>query len=153
MFDDDIRTYLTLEECAQIAGGFGATDEFLASIFENAREQEQQIKSNRNLLTDVMTTGLDAALRSNDYYTARQMLVVYSIVASGNYGKHFPQPMNDNYDADEEEESASLEFSYRVTEKMHSEESKSTEFPSLNTWRLRSAVSFKKVNSRSENLL
>jgi len=172
-FDDDdenptekksLSSYLTIEECARLAGGFGATDECLAKILEKAREQDLlqettsehenntkgspsssrlRRRNRQDSLNKVMAAGLDAALRSNDYYTARQLLIVYSIVSTGHYHDRFehnhkrkkgiqrgsngskiaPASIkeeessdHDGYDADVEDPE-SLEFSYRVSER------------------------------------
>jgi hypothetical protein len=155
LFDDHIQNYLSLEECARIAGGFGCTDEFLANILERALEKDAGRSSKHHeALQKVMTAGFDAALRSNDYYTARQMLVVYAIVASGHFHGRFDHRHETGHDADEEA-SSSLEFSYlsyRVTEKPplspmtslaadgKSNEGGSTELPPIDTWRLRNAT-------------
>jgi hypothetical protein len=152
LFDDHIQNYLSLEECARIAGGFGSTDEFLASILERAREKDAGRGSKHHeALQKVMTAGLDAALRSNDYYTARQMLVVYAIVASGHFHDRFDHRHEAGHDADKEA-SSSLEFSYCVTKKPplppttslaadgKSNYGGSTELPPIDTWRLRNAT-------------
>jgi hypothetical protein len=152
LFDDHIQNYLSLEECARIAGGFGSTDEFLASILERAREKDAGRSSKHHeALQKVMTAGLDAALRSNDYYTARQMLVVYAIVASGHFHDRFDHRHEAGHDADKEA-SSSLEFSYCVTKKPplppttslaadgKSNYGGSTELPPIDTWRLRNAT-------------
>lgn len=149
--------YLTIEECARLAGGFGATDEFLAKILEKAREQDLLEDANggddgddngqkhgsprsvgrhrhnrrhdSSLLTKVMSTALDAALRSNDYYTARQLLIVYSLVSTGHYHDRFehanlkgnqggsPNTGEANaHEVEVENPASSLEFAYKVSE-------------------------------------
>ncbi|CAJ1964865.1 unnamed protein product [Cylindrotheca closterium] len=149
-YEDDgnaewVSSYLTIEECARLAGGFGATDEFLAKLLEKAREQdlledsdEENLKSPRSShrrrnrhdsLNNVMSTALNAALRSNDYYTARQLLIVYSIVSTGHYHDRFEHnhqgskqkgPNNEISDQGGNdtgaEDPTSLEFAYRVSE-------------------------------------
>jgi len=90
-FDDSIRETLTPEELARLAGGFGATDDSVASVLQQVMMQD--VKSNRqrtgvegeessHKLQDVVNEGLAAAVRSGDYHTSRQLLMLYSLVAS-----------------------------------------------------------------------
>lgn len=150
---ESVSSYLTIEECARLAGGFGATDECLAKILGKAREQDllqhrenekqespRSSRRHRNrhdsLIKKVMSTALDAALRSNDYYTARQLLIVFSLVSTGHYDDRFDHNHKGkkrksakkkaasgncetsgqgSYDAGIEDPE-SLEFAYRVSE-------------------------------------
>ena len=92
--DETISCILTPEELARIAGGFGATDESVASILRNVLIQDNRINKERkeakngtvregsHKLQDVVNEGLVAAVRSGDYYTSRQLLILYSLVAS-----------------------------------------------------------------------
>lgn len=92
-FDDSIREMLTPEELARLAGGFGATDDSVASVLQHVMMQD--VKSNKerqgdggeksegsHKLQDVVNEGLAAAVRSGDYHTSRQLLMLYSLVAS-----------------------------------------------------------------------
>eukprot|EP00980_Cylindrotheca_fusiformis_P013881 scaffold3598_cov115-Cylindrotheca_fusiformis.AAC.17 len=86
--DETIREMLTPEECARIAGGFGATDESVAQILKGAMIQDKQslkegkLESETHKLQDIVNEGLASAVRSGDYYTSRQLLILYSLVAS-----------------------------------------------------------------------
>lgn len=86
--DDNIRGMLTPEELARLAGGFGATDDSVAYILKNAMLHDKKINNETDglqeshKLQDVVNEGLAAALRSGDYHTSRQLLILYSLVAS-----------------------------------------------------------------------
>ena len=98
--DQTIRQLLTPEELARIAGGFGATDESVATTLKEVLTHDRQVnKKNRqdtgenkndvdarvetsHKLQDVVNEGLAAAIRSGDYHTSRQLLILYSLVAS-----------------------------------------------------------------------
>ena len=91
-FDDKIRQTLTKEELARIAGGFGATDESIAVFLRDAMIQDKHNqKSNGDSfemleesheLQDIVNEGLASAVRAGDYHTSRQLLILYSLVAS-----------------------------------------------------------------------
>jgi hypothetical protein len=88
--DDKIRETLTPEECARICGGFGATDESVAQILRDAMVQDKQHNRNGDQeeaheLQDIVNEGLAAAVRASDFYTSRQLLILYSLVASEGY--------------------------------------------------------------------
>lgn len=87
--NDNMETLLTPEELAHIAGGFGATDGSLVHVLQKMMQVDQKInqesgnndpKSHR--LQDFVNEGLSAALRAGDYHTSRQLLLLYSLVAS-----------------------------------------------------------------------
>ena len=83
--DETIREMLTPEECVRIAGGFGATDESIAQILKDAMIQDKESQKEENeshKLQDIVNEGLASAVRSGDYYTSRQLLILYSLVAS-----------------------------------------------------------------------
>jgi hypothetical protein len=85
--DDKIRETLTPEECARICGGFGATDDSIARVLRDAMIQDKQhVKAGElddpHALQDIVNEGLAAAVRANDFYTSRQLLILYSLVAS-----------------------------------------------------------------------
>jgi hypothetical protein len=85
--DDKIRSTLTPEECARICGGFGATDDSIAAILRDAMVQDRQHLKDGELeeaheLQDIVNEGLAAAVRASDFYTSRQLLILYSLVAS-----------------------------------------------------------------------
>lgn len=91
--DDTIRDVLTPEECARLAGGFGATDDSIAKLLRDAMLADKKFKREHrgedlslyeegHKLQDVVNEGLAAAVRSGDYYTSRQLLILYSLVAS-----------------------------------------------------------------------
>ena len=78
--DDNVRKLLTPEELVRIAGGFGATDDSVATILQEAMLRDKEQKG--HTLQDIVNEGLTAAVRSGDYYTSRQLLILYSLVAS-----------------------------------------------------------------------
>lgn len=87
--DDTIRRTLTPEECVRLAGGFGVSDESIAQILKDAMNQDKQDNSKKQInkveshrLQDIVNEGLASAVRSGDYYTSRQLLILYSLVAS-----------------------------------------------------------------------
>lgn len=94
--DDGIRDVLTPEECARVAGGFGATDDSVANLlmeavlddFEQDNESadssriDGHTKLRQGKLQDLVNEGLTAAVRSGDYNTSRQLLILYTLVAS-----------------------------------------------------------------------
>jgi hypothetical protein len=105
LFTETIREALSPRELASLAGGFGATDESVATILKQVMILD--LKANRNhqhekhdgrprrtshstsstagkshRLQDFVIEGLTAAVRARDYYTARQLLILYSLVAS-----------------------------------------------------------------------
>ena len=92
--DDTIRQKLTPEELGRLAGGFGATDTSVATILQHvmiqdikinqskAMDDEQSSGDKSHKLQDMVNEGLAAAVRSGDYHTSRQLLMLYSLVAS-----------------------------------------------------------------------
>ena len=87
--DDTIRQTLTPEECVRLAGGFGVSDESIAQILKDAMYQDKRDNSTKQTheaeshrLQDIVNEGLASAVRSGDYYTSRQLLILYSLVAS-----------------------------------------------------------------------
>lgn len=85
--DETIREMLTPEECVRLAGGFGATDESIAQILKDAmiqdkKESQKEGKPESHLLQDIVNEGLASAVRSGDYYTSRQLLILYSLISS-----------------------------------------------------------------------
>lgn len=93
--DGEWRSKLTAEECARIAGGFGATDDSVAQLLMDALHEDQLYREHLTSfsykdgrlhegheLQDVVNEGLVAAVRSGDYHTSRQLLILYTLVAS-----------------------------------------------------------------------
>jgi len=92
--DDNIRDVLTTEECARLAGGYGATDESVAHLLIDAMVEDHEEESNNrngnhsdgdwshNKLQHIVNEGLSAAVRSGDFNTSRQLLILYTLVAS-----------------------------------------------------------------------
>ena len=96
--DGTIREKLTPDELARLAGGFGATDESVADMLkqvmlDDIKENRQRRHSSHDEgksapeeeshhLQDFVNEGLTAAVRSRDYLTARQLLILYSVVAT-----------------------------------------------------------------------
>ena len=92
--DETIQGVLTPEELGRVAGGFGATDESVAAILREAvvhdrnnKNKTAQNESNHRL-QDIVNEGLASALRSGDYHTSRQLLILYSVVASSPEAQH-----------------------------------------------------------------
>ncbi|GKY93456.1 hypothetical protein MPSEU_000313100 [Mayamaea pseudoterrestris] len=88
-FDESIRSTLTPEELARLAGGFGATDYSVATILKELMENDRQENQEQvegeaasHKLQDVVNEGMAAAVRSGDYHTSRQLLILYTLVAS-----------------------------------------------------------------------
>lgn len=84
--DDNMRKILTAEECARLAGGFGATDDSVAHLLMDAMiedfEKESNKSHNNHNLQRLVNEGLTAAVRSGDFNTSRQLLILYTLVAS-----------------------------------------------------------------------
>uniref|UniRef100_A0A7S2LBK0 Uncharacterized protein n=1 Tax=Leptocylindrus danicus TaxID=163516 RepID=A0A7S2LBK0_9STRA len=78
---NDMRSKLTDEECASIAGGFGATDDSVAQLLIEALHDDK-IGDSTNKLQRIVNEGLVSAVRAADYHTSRQLLILYSLVAS-----------------------------------------------------------------------
>ena len=98
--DDNLSQVLTPEEKARIAGGFGATDESVASLLNQALERDmhdQQSKSSQpesgHSLQDLVNEGLAFALRSSDYHTSRQLLILYTLISSKRHKKDGPHQL------------------------------------------------------------
>lgn len=91
---DSMRQTLTPQERARLAGGFGATDESTVKLLMEAKRKDSFLENDwspkdkhvpdeerhRNL-QDIVNEGLASAVRSSDYHTARQLLILYSLVA------------------------------------------------------------------------
>uniref|UniRef100_A0A6T6EW29 Uncharacterized protein n=1 Tax=Craspedostauros australis TaxID=1486917 RepID=A0A6T6EW29_9STRA len=85
--DETIRTTLTLEECVRLAGGFGATDETVVEVLRDALVQDKSSQTrdgapSSHMLQEIVNEGLSGAVRAGDYHTARQLLILYTLVAS-----------------------------------------------------------------------
>mmetsp|Transcript_14861 Transcript_14861/g.21534 ORF Transcript_14861/g.21534 Transcript_14861/m.21534 type:complete len:940 (-) Transcript_14861:133-2952(-) len=84
--DDDIRNVLTAEECARLAGGFGATDESVANLLMDVMLEDFKAERKSGLsqkrLQNIVNEGISASVRSNDFNTSRQLLILYTLVAS-----------------------------------------------------------------------
>jgi hypothetical protein len=52
------------------------------------------------MLQDIVNEGLASAVRSGDYYTSRQLLILYSLVASEGHQMEVEEKLNENTDAD-----------------------------------------------------
>jgi hypothetical protein len=90
--DNDMKQVLTPEEMARIAGGFGATDESVANLLNEAMQRDiienkiDPLTESGHNLQDLVNEGLAFALRANDYHTSRQLLILYTLVASKRRG-------------------------------------------------------------------
>lgn len=90
---DNMRQVLTPEERARLAGGFGATDESTVNLLMEAKRRDNLLDIGETSkdgletyrhhhLQDIVNEGLASAVRSSDYHTARQLLILYSLVAT-----------------------------------------------------------------------
>lgn len=83
---DGIDEVLTPEERARLAGGFGCTDDSVGKLLMEAKEADKKGKvedgEGSHRLQDLVNEGLAAAVRSGDYHTSRQLLILYSLVAT-----------------------------------------------------------------------
>ena len=103
---DSFRKALTPEERARLAGGFGATDDSLAELLMEAKQIDQQTdertrptdEPKQHSLQTIVNEGLAAAVRSGDYHTSRQLLILYTLVASRTVDD------DDRYDGDDDDE-------------------------------------------------
>lgn len=87
---DNIKGVLTPEERARLAGGFGATDESVAKLLMEAMQQDKEHQPQSasrsdgpsHHLQDIVNEALASSVRSGDYHTSRQLLILYTLVAS-----------------------------------------------------------------------
>ena len=87
---DNIKGVLTPEERARLAGGFGATDDSVAKLLMEAMQQDKEHQpqaasssdDRSHHLQDIVNEALASAVRSGDYHTSRQLLILYTLVAS-----------------------------------------------------------------------
>lgn len=118
--DASLASRLTPEELARLAGGFGATDASVAAMFlrERARDDDDNANDPNNNtadgggggsshhLRDVVNEGLTAAVRAGDYHTARQLLILYSLVATADADvlkRHHAEHCNNTRQHDDKE--------------------------------------------------
>ena len=81
----EIKNKLTAEERARLAGGFGATDDSVAALLLSVMEQDnlENVEHGKDgKLQDIVNEGLSNAVRAGDYHTSRQLLILYTLVAS-----------------------------------------------------------------------
>ena len=82
--DESCRESLSCEEFCRVAGGFGVKDACIVAVLRVAKELDHKKgffqKSSR--LRDAVMEGFISAIRSNDHHTARQLLILYTIVSS-----------------------------------------------------------------------
>lgn len=72
--DEGLHQQLTHHELAKIAGGFGVTDQAFLNLLQRQPDFQH--------VHDVMQQGFAAAIRANDYYTARQLLILYAVATT-----------------------------------------------------------------------
>jgi hypothetical protein len=105
--DDTIREKLTPEELGRIAGGFGATDKSVEELLTNVKEEDLKLESANaddvdtdecKRLQEVVNEGLVYAVRSGDYHTSRQLLILYSVVAARQTESTSPTEPNESED-------------------------------------------------------
>ena len=118
--DDELQQVLTPEEMARIAGGFGATDESVAHLLHKAvqRDRSSEQDNEGHNLQELVNEGLAFALRANDYHTSRQLLILYTLVASRSSSNSMDNPLLEK--SDRSETSASGR-NWREAEKKHIE--------------------------------
>ena len=113
--DDNVKQVLTPEEMARIAGGFGATDESVANLLKQAVQKDilegkPNSKESGHNLQDLVNEGLAFALRANDYHTSRQLLVLYTLVATKHRSNSESHPLlesEEGYQSDTSKASSS----------------------------------------------
>lgn len=163
--DDNVRKLLTPEECARLAGGFGATDESVAAILREAmiadkkfqhEHKDDETVGESHFLQDIVNEGLAAAVRSGDYYASRQLLILYSLVASG--GMEVTAVNEDKVEDPKNAEAKLLEDAPCVSSLKESINAMDTNLkppppPPLDTDRLRSATNSGGYNSSTELLI
>ena len=127
---------------ATCIGGFGATDESVAHLLNQALERDihnQESEKSGHSLQDLVNEGLAFALRSSDYHTSRQLLILYTLISSKRHGHKkgdsFQMLKGSTMSADSLNNNANLELS-DITE----EHLKKPPPPPLDTDRLRSAT-------------
>jgi hypothetical protein len=149
-FDDNLRNVLTPKDCAHISGGFGCVDEAVVSALEMAKLADEKSPGGRgHMLQDIVVEGLAFAARSGDYFTARQILILYTLVSSR------PCPVKDEDNQKkgpthklkicDTNECAALYNDFSLLDDKHESElvgAKKLPPPPLDTDRLRRAVSF-----------
>lgn len=85
----------------QKLGGFGATDESVAHLLMKAMKEDIMEEKDKSLspddkghhLQDLVNEGLAFALRAADYHTSRQLLILYTLVASKRRNNSDWQPL------------------------------------------------------------
>ncbi|CAB9499436.1 expressed unknown protein [Seminavis robusta] len=149
--DDNVRKLLTPEECVRLAGGFGATDDSVAAILKEAMiadrnvETSNSINGEGHMLQDLVNEGLAAAVRSGDYYTSRQLLILYSLVASNGFDDDENDHGDDEATSQPQSKTKMLRDATPMSELKESINTISTDLkppppPPLDTDRLRSAT-------------
>ena len=78
---------LSHHQWAKIAGGFGITD---ASFLRLLRHQP-----NFHQVHDILQEGFAASIRAGDYYTARQLMILYSLANTCHYSADDDDDQND----------------------------------------------------------
>lgn len=143
--DDNLQQVLTPEEKARIAGGFGATDESVAQLLNQALERDiSDDKANPeggHSLQDVVNEGLSFALRSSDYHTSRQLLILYTLISSKRHKRGESQQLLKGPDGRESDSnSASENNSEKTSIALSNVSLEAPPPPPLDTDRLRSAT-------------
>lgn len=150
--DDGIEQILTPEERARLAGGFGATDDSVAKLLMEAKDAdrkgnvslENREEEGSHRLQDLVNEGLAAAVRSGDYHTSRQLLILYSLVATAEEAENNSE--DEEKKVDSGEQSAEQKFDDAVILRDQNNELSTQRIPAppppppLDTDRLRSAT-------------
>lgn len=82
--EEGLDDVLTPEERARLAGGFGATDDSVAKLLMEAKDGDnaESGQEGSHQLQDIVNEGLASAVRSGDYHTSRQLLILYSLIST-----------------------------------------------------------------------
>lgn len=152
--EDGIEQILTPEERARLAGGFGATDDSVAKLLMEAKDADKKGKvpvegageENPHLLQDLVNEGLAAAVRSGDYHTSRQLLILYSLVATADETETKAADEEKKIDCGEQSVADRVALENSVIVRDHNKELSTQRIPAppppppLDTDRLRSAT-------------
>lgn len=152
--EDGIDQILTPEERARLAGGFGATDDSVAKLLMEAKDADkkgavsaEEVKGDApHRLQDIVNEGLASAVRSGDYHTSRQLLILYALVATSEEADVIPADEEKKTDCGEQSVAARVAAENSVVVRDQNNELSTQRIPAppppppLDTDRLRSAT-------------
>ena len=97
--DETTMAMLSWKECAHLAGGIGLTDTSILLLFDKVKETKSTTKKTPSL-QDVVLEALGWAIRSDDFYLARQVLLLYCAASTrSSSSASFLHSKNDSNDA------------------------------------------------------